>query len=199
MTYDLLTYDYLLFYLLKKILYISFLFALVCKIIEPMLLSQSFKDSADAEQFEVYEDQTRTIKIYQPMPYHNDVETQKKVSELYQEGDKFYHVVEQTYKNDTFYLKIQDNMSARERFFALGDAVDDLNFYKENKSSTPTKSTLSLEDLTKVFSPPSAPRLVRETFDYSTISARFQGEYLFAFSSIALAIATPPPNFSPVA
>ncbi len=161
-----------------------------------MLLSQSFKDSADAEQFEVYDEQTRTIKIYQPMPYHNDVESQKHVSELYQEGDKFYHVVAQSYKNDTFYLKIQDNMSARERFFALGDAVDDLNFDKDNdKTSTPAKNFLSLEDLTKVFSPSNAPRLVRETCVYTTNVVRFQNEYLFAFSNIALAIPTPPPNF----
>jgi hypothetical protein len=161
-----------------------------------MLLSQSFKDSADAEQFEVYEDQTRTIKIYQPMPYHNDMETKKQVSELYQEGDKFYHVVEQSYKNDTFYLKIQDNMSARERFFALGDAVNSLNLDEENNTaSNHTKSTLSLEDLTKVFSPPNAPRLERETFAYTTTTARPQNEFLFVFSSITLAIPTPPPNF----
>jgi hypothetical protein len=172
------------------------LFALLCKIIEPTLLSQSFKDSTDAEQFEVYDDQTRTIKIYQPMPYHNDMETKKQVSELYQEGDKFYHIVEQSYKNDTFYIKIQDNMSARERFFALGDAVNSLNLDKENNTtSTPTKSTLSLEDLTKVFSPSNAPRLEREFFAYTTSTTRLSNEYLFAFSSIALAIPTPPPNF----
>jgi hypothetical protein len=162
------------------------------------MLSLSYKVSADAEQFVVEDSQTRTIKIYHPMPYHANTSSNSDVSELYQEGDKFYHVVEQSFQNDTFYIKIQDNINARDRFFALGDAVKDLSFDKENQSNSKDnhQSTLTLDDLSKVFSPPSAPQLIRGITQTLVSKTILNSEYCVTPQRIALAIPTPPPNFS---
>ena len=173
------------------------MFALCCKIAEPVLLTLSLRESAAAEQFEVNENETRTLKVYQPMPYHGDVEKNLEVSRIYKEGDKFYHIVEQSFKNDTFFIKIQDNISARDRFFALGDAVKDLNINKENSNTNEHKTTLSLEDLTKVFPPSTQPLLKRGLYDwFHTPNTTHQpSAYSFNLSSVTLSVPTPPPNF----
>jgi hypothetical protein len=163
-----------------------------------MLLTFSYQESASAEQFVVNEDETRTIKVYHPMPYHGNDEQNLSVSKVYKEGDKFYHIVEQSYQNDTFFIKIQDNINARDRFFALGDAVKDLNIDKENSPTKQHKSNISLEDLTKVFPPSTQPQLERgaHEWSYAPNMARINFEYSSNLSSVTLSVPTPPPNFA---
>jgi hypothetical protein len=170
------------------------LFAIACKVVEPSLFAWQFNESSQAENVDVYDAQTREVKIYHPLPYHNATEVEKEVSSLYQEGDKFYNVVEQRFQNDTFYIKIQDNLSARERFFALGNAVKDLKSTSKDENKTPSKSTFSLEDFSKFYFPSTAPAIERGAKIHIVYIKSLPENYLFHYLSPSLSTPTPPPN-----
>jgi hypothetical protein len=165
------------------------------KIAEPAMLALHFEESAAAASFEVSEAITRTIKLYHPLPYHNDTKVQKEISELYQEGNNFYHIVEKCFERDTFYITIQENTSARERFFALADAVSDLKVNQiEEKSDTPPVKSFSLDDITKLFSPAATPILQRETWFFKEDSYPQYSNFLLSFSNTYLSLFAPPPE-----
>lgn len=172
------------------------LFAITCKVIEPALFAWQFHKTAQAENIDVYDEQTREIAFYHPLPYHSGEEQlDSQVSELYQENDKFYHVVERHFSNDTFYIKIQDNLSAREQFFALGDAVKEIDTKDTQQSDNqPIKKNLSLEDLSKVCSPTAAAAIVSENWTISRGSYQLYGDVSFFIPLHCLSVPSPPPN-----
>jgi hypothetical protein len=101
------------------------------------------------------------LKIYAPLPYGSNWEDNDPTQEIFQKDNNFYNIVARRFQNDTFYLKIQCNLAAKDRFQELSAAINTALLQKtqpDGKSST--KSSFSLEDLIKVFPPPTSPTIV---------------------------------------
>lgn len=180
---------------MKKTLGILLLLVAICKIVEPALYAWQFEKESQAENISVYNEQMREIKIYHPLPYHSNWKGNNEISDLYQEGDKFYNVIERRFSNDTFYIKVQDNFSAREQFFALGDVVQKMSVENPiNKNSESSKTFLTLEDLSKVYPPSFSPQLERESWTYIESSYRFYNDYSLFINSPFISVPELPPN-----
>lgn len=180
---------------MKKTLGILLLLAAICKIVEPALYAWQFEKESQAENISVYNEQMREIKIYHPLPYHSNWEGNSEISDVYQEGNKFYNVIERRFSNDTFYIKVQENLSAREQFFALGDAVQKMTIENaSNEDNKPIKNIISLEDLSKVFPPTFSPVLERESWTYIESSYYPYNDFSLFINPPFLSVPEPPPN-----
>ncbi|WP_342089267.1 hypothetical protein [Dyadobacter sp. OTU695] len=84
-----------------------------------------------------------------PLPYSNSWENTDDVAGLFQYEGKFYNVIHQKIENDTAYVTLKTNLSARERFLELADQITDVN---HTKKETPMRKAIrSLSELAKVY------------------------------------------------
>jgi hypothetical protein len=182
--------------MVNKILGILLLLVAICKVVEPAMYAWQFEVQTLAESVSIYNEQTREIKVYHPLPYHSNWDGNREISDVYREGDKFYNVIESRFSNDTFYIKVQDNLSAREQFFALGDAVQKMTMDSNNsrESNSPSKNIISFEDLLKGVVPALMPQICSESWLVSESSYRFYSNLSHFFDSPFLTILVPPPN-----
>lgn len=102
------------------------------------------------------------LKIYAPLPYGSNWEDNDPTQEIFQKDNNFYNIVARRFQNDTFYLKIQYNLAAKDRFQQLSEAINTALLQKtQSDGKSSTKTSFSLEDLIKVFPPPIAPTIVQ--------------------------------------
>ncbi len=109
------------------------------------------------------------FKVYMPLPYGSDWENKSPFPESVKRGNTFYNVVERRYVNDTFYVKMQRNDNARTQFDALSVAVNDLLADKgQDKKQSSNTSSVSLDDLIKIFPPPVSSTIVKANHAFKT-------------------------------
>ena len=107
------------------------------------------------------------LKVYMPLPYGSDWENKSPFPESVKRGNTFYNVVERRYVNDTFYVKMQRNDNARTQFDALSVAVNDLLADNDqDKKQSSNTSTVSLDDLIKIFPPPVSSTIVKANYAF---------------------------------
>jgi hypothetical protein len=128
---------------------------------------ENAKDVAASELVNV--DEQIELKIYMPLPYGSDWENKSPFPESIKRGNDFYNVVERRYVNDTFYVRMQLNHNAREQFDALSTAVNSLlsNKDQDKKQSSKT-TTVSLDDLIKIFPPPVSSTIVKANYAFQS-------------------------------
>jgi hypothetical protein len=135
------------------------------------------------------------LKIYAPLPYGSNWEDKDPTQELFQKDNNFYNIVARRFQNDTFYLKIQPNLNARARFDALSSVINQALLHKtQQKQSSSNEMKFSLEDLIKVFPPPTPPTIVH--FD-SELKIGFHPTvwlYTFCLPKGSSPIFAPPPE-----
>ncbi len=127
----------------KQIFVISLVFLMLYKSVEPITLCLDFKKTAQSSVQFIENEDIITLKVYYPLPYSSQSHELSENQNLIKNGDSFYNIVEQRYDQDTFYLKIKSNLSARERFSALSDVVNELKSIKgtASKDQKSTKTT----------------------------------------------------------
>lgn len=128
---------------MKQIFVISLVFLMLYKSVEPITLCLDFKKTAQSSVQFIENEDIITLKVYYPLPYSSQSHELSENQNLIKNGDSFYNIVEQRYDQDTFYLKIKSNLSARERFSALSDVVNELKSIKgtASKDQKSTKTT----------------------------------------------------------
>jgi hypothetical protein len=110
-------------------------------------------------------DEQIELKVYMPLPYGSDWENKSPFPESVKRGNNFYNVVERRYVNDTFYVRMQLNHNAREQFDALSTAVNSLMAEKsQDKKPSSKTTTVSLDDLIKIFPPPVSSTIVKANY-----------------------------------
>jgi hypothetical protein len=151
---------------LKIVLTISLLAVLLFKISEPMVVALRYVNAVDVAASELVNiDEQIEFKVYMPLPYGSDWENKSPFPESIKRGNNFYNVVERRYVNDTFYVKMQLNHNAREQFDALSTVVNSLSFDKnQGKKQSSKTSTVSLDDLIKIFPPPVSSTIVKANY-----------------------------------
>ena len=174
------------------------LFLLFCKIAEPLISVIQFEQTTDGNAL-IINDDFFEVKAYFAIPYHNanSVETELE-SNTYQHEGQFYSIIEKRFANDTLYLKLQNNLSARERFASLTEVVNEMSLSKNsvNKDIPAKKSTaINLEDLSKVFLPTFAPEIIKFNDFYSiNFSPKKNWKDISFQNSAYLSIFSPPPQ-----
>jgi hypothetical protein len=109
------------------------------------------------------------LKAYMPLPYGSDWDNKSPFPESIKRGNNFYTIVEKRYVNDTFYVKMQLNHNAREQFDALSMAVNELMADKgQDKKESSKTSTITLDDLIKIFPPPVSSTIVKANYALQT-------------------------------
>jgi hypothetical protein len=135
------------------------------------------------------------LKAYMPLPYCSDWDNKSPFPESIKRGNNFYTIVEKRYVNDTFYVKMQLNHNAREQFDALSMAVNALmaDSDQDKKESSKT-SSITLDDLIKIFPPPASSTIVKANYALQTAKSTpnwyFDCTLLTSDSSIFI----PPPE-----
>lgn len=108
------------------------------------------KDFQTATELHV-NDEFRIIKFpIVSLPYAVSWENTNDADGLFQHEGKFYNIVHQKIENDTAYVTLKTNLSARERFLELADQV--ITTQRNPSDQTPfQKAIRSLSDLVKVY------------------------------------------------
>jgi hypothetical protein len=181
---------------LKPLSIIAILLVLLCKISEPLVMSLRYTAAETSFVPDIMDNEGQIeLKIYAPLPYGSNWENNDPTQELFQKDDNFYNIVARRFQNDTFYLKIQPNLNARARFDALSSVINQALLQKtQQKQSTSNDIKFSLEDLIKVFAPPTSPTIVH--FD-SELKIGYQPTvccYTFFLPKGSSPIFAPPPE-----
>ena len=128
-----------------------------------------------------------------PLPYTTSWENTDDASGLFQHGGEFYNVVHQKIENDTAYVTLKTNLSARERFLELADQMTETTRNPSADSHPLRKAIRSLSDLAKVYwVSPSRPVWV-----FTDIASRAFVSYSatnITFISPLLTLFSPPPE-----
>jgi hypothetical protein len=176
------------------------LFLIFCKVAEPLISVVRFEQTTDeATSFIQNENDIFEVKAYLSIPYHSENSTESITeNNVYQHEGQFYNIVEKRFANDTLYLKLQNNLSARDRFTSLTEVVKEMSLHKDmSNKNTPSKKSaaLNLEDLSKVFLPTSAPEIKKCNVFYSVSLPKRQSWDVTPFlTSAYLSILSPPPQ-----
>jgi hypothetical protein len=180
---------------LKYFFTITFLALIACKVVEPLINAVRFEQTSN-EVMSVSENDIIEVKSYLPIPYHSGgSEIQETSTKTCNYEGHFYNIVEKRFSNDTLYLKLQDNLSARERFDALSNAVKSIVTAEATEKNTPAKKTMpSLEDITKVFLPAKIPTIQNENWSISEVSSMQYKDNTLLFSNPFLFPFAPPPK-----
>ncbi len=185
---------------MKNLVVITMLVLICCKVAEPLLRVVRFEQTtAETTSFVQNENDIFEVKAYLSIPYHSENSTESITeNNVYQHEGQFYNIVEKRFANDTLYLKLQNNLSARDRFASLTEVVKELSLHKDASSKdSPAKKTtaLNLEDLSKVFLPSSAPEIKKCNVFYSESLPKGQPWDVTPFlTSAYLSIVSPPPQ-----
>jgi hypothetical protein len=143
---------------------------LLFKISEPMFVALRYENAKDVAVSELVKvDEQIELQVYMPLPYGSDWENKSPFPESVKRGNNFYNIVERRYVNDTFYVKMQLNHNAREQFDALSVAVNSLMADKDqDKKQSSKTSTVSLDDLIKIFPPPVSSTIVKADYAFKS-------------------------------
>ena len=135
------------------------------------------------------------LKVYMPLPYGSDWENKSPFPECIKRGNNFYNIVERRYINDTFYVKMQRNHNVREQFDALSTAVNSLLADKDQDKNQPSKTTnISLDDLIKIFPPPTFSTIVKANYAPNTGLTAAIWHFRCTLSTSDASIFIPPPE-----
>lgn len=151
---------------------------------------KDFQTASEAQEADEY----KVMKFpVAPLPYTASWENTDDVAGLFQSDGQFYNVVHQKIENDTAYITLKTNLSARDRFLELADQVTDAN-RKPSAGATPLRrAVLSLSNLVKVYWV--SPR--QTILVFTDLALRLFTSYSnkhTTFISPLLALFTPPPE-----
>ena len=180
---------------MKHFFIITLLALIAYKVAEPLINAVRFEQTNN-EVMTVNEDDIIEVKSYLAIPYHSgEREIQETNAKTYNYEGHFYSIIERRFSNDTLYLKLQNNLSARERFDDLSNAVKAVVATENTDKNTPVKkSTPSLEDITKVFLPAKTPIIQSENWSISEGSLTQYKDNSLSFSNPFLSLFAPPPE-----
>ena len=137
----------------------------------------------------------RALKIYVPLPYGTNWQAENAVQETYSDSTGIYNIVASRYEDDTLYLTLMLNLNAHAQFDALSSVINQLS-EDDNKGDAPTqqKEGLSLNDLLKVFPPPTPLALACFDSDDYFQSHTSTWEYTFFVPTNNSTTFSPPPE-----
>ena len=140
-------------------------------------------------------DEQIEFKVYMPLPYGSDWENKSPFPESIKRGNNFYNVVERRYVNDTFYVRMQLNHNAREQFDALSTVVNSLLSDKnQDKKQSSNTTSVSLDDLIKIFPPPVSSTIVKANYAFKSDLNASVWHFNCPSSTSNAAIFIPPPE-----
>lgn len=87
------------------------------------------------------------------LPYTTSWENEDGTAGLVKKDGGFYNIVHQKIVNDTLFVTLQSNSSARERFFELAGSMNDLSDSDKSKKSPSERALKLLNDLVKSYLP----------------------------------------------
>lgn len=105
----------------------------------------------------VANDEWQTLKMHLPtLPYNSTWKNTEGQEGLIRHGDEFYNVTEQRHENDTLYVTMKTNQTARDRFFELADQIQEMTDQEAQLPDSPMgKAVKLLSDLLKNYLPTS--------------------------------------------
>jgi hypothetical protein len=127
------------------------------------------------------------------VPYSTSWENTEDVGGLFKDQGKFYNIIRQKIENDTIYLTLKTNLSARDRFLELADQMTHANQLDGKKPSPLSKALKSLLDLDKVYWMSSTPYTSAGTVTSFTTSANYCHRNALV-STACLSLFGPPPE-----
>lgn len=181
---------------MKILLTISLLAVLLFKISEPMVIGLRFVNAMDVAASDLVNvEEQIELKVYMPLPYGSDWENKSPFPECIKRGNTFYNIVERRYVNDTFYVKMQRNHNVREQFDALSVAVNSLLADKDQDKKQSSKTApISLDDLIKIFPPPTSSTIVKANYATNTALNAAIWHFNCTLSTSDATIFIPPPE-----
>ena len=97
------------------------------------------------------EDQWKIMKFEIPsLPYTSSWQNEDGLAGLVESNGQFYNTTNILLENDTLYVTLKSNLSARDRFFELADKIQDAS-HQESSTNSNTDPVKLLSDLVKVY------------------------------------------------
>lgn len=116
-----------------------------------LLFDKNFRTASPT----IASDEWQTLKMHLPtLPYNTTWENAEGQEGLIRHGDAFYNVTEQRHENDTLYVTMKTNQTARDRFFELADQIQEMTDQKSQSPDSPMGKVVKLlSELLKTYLP----------------------------------------------
>lgn len=179
---------------LKRILSASFLVLLLYNMfglaIGIFFFEKEFQTATEVRT----DDEYKLIKFpVLTLPYNTSWENNEDVAGLFKNGDNFYNIVHQKIENDTAYVILKTNLSARDRFLELADQIT--NSSQDLSEQTPLRKAIrALADLVKVYWVSPSQTIFRCSELLVSVFSQYESQNSFK-SSPFLALLSPPPEY----
>jgi hypothetical protein len=129
------------------------------------------------------------------LPYTSSWENEQGAPGLIRKNGEFYNVTHQKIENDTLYVTLQPNASARERFFELAQNMNHLTDQKQKSQSASDRAVKLLSELLKSYLPFSPKAELHPDIYITELSIDFP--YCAGFASAPpLSTNVPPPDLA---
>ncbi|MCE7068140.1 hypothetical protein [Dyadobacter sp. CY326] len=129
------------------------------------------------------------------LPYTTSWENEDGTAGLIKKDGEFYNIVHQKIENDTLFVTLQVNASARDKFVELADSMNELSDNDKSKKSSSDRALKLLQDLVKSY----LPIETRSTFGceyYAFLESVSFCEHLSFHRAPAQSFDSPPPEFA---
>ncbi|MEO6285593.1 MAG: hypothetical protein ABIN80_30070 [Dyadobacter sp.] len=107
------------------------------------------------------------------LPYTDSWENENGTPGLVKKNGEFYNVIHQKIENDTLYVTLQPNVSARERFVELAENMNHLSDQKQKSESTSDRAVKLLNELLKCYLPFSPKSILHPDIYITNLSIDF--------------------------
>ncbi len=139
--------------------------------------------------------ENHVLKISIPtLPYTSHWESSDEIEQLVKNGDDFYNISNQRIENDTLYISLSENISARDRFFELAEKMMTLAQGASHPAEKSGKLIQLLSHLVKNYLPASSYGFNNDTAEFIDL---LKLNFLFLNRIISVAgldKTTPPPE-----
>jgi hypothetical protein len=137
---------------LKRILPIGLLILLLYNIFGLAIGVFFFENDFQVPSATQEDGEYKTVKFaVTPLPYSTSWENADGMPGLFSNEGEFYNIIHQKIENDTAYITLKTNISARERFLELADQIANTG-QGDLANETPVRKAIrALSDLVKVY------------------------------------------------
>ena len=129
------------------------------------------------------------------LPYTTSWENEDGTAGLIKKNGEFYNIVHQKIENDTLFVTLQVNGSAREKFFELAGNMNDLSDNEKSKKSPSDRALKLLHDLVKSYLPTETKSEIPYVYTSLPVLVSFRERASFHLAPSRTSD-SPPPEFA---
>jgi hypothetical protein len=136
-----------------------------------------------------------TVKFAYPLlPYSNGHENAGEFNEIFRIQDEFYNIDHLSHQNDTLYITLKSNQTARDEFFELAGLMEALTQSESTPPGDMQNTLRMLENLHMIYLPSQFTHALLASVTVTTSVGQVYALLAPNYTSLFALLGTPPPE-----